>query len=311
METDDWIRIEVEIGAGAGGRETAGAGPEPGVEAGRASLRAAVSRILLTLGGSAVQERGRRLATYVRAKDAPADPAQALRSRLAELLGGDGWTVRVRRTRDRDWREAWKRGLGPRRVGRRWLVVPSWSRVDRGGDARILRIDPGAAFGTAEHGTTRGVLRLLETAVAPGDRVLDVGTGSGILSVAAVRLGASEVVALEEDPRAVETARRNVRGNGVEGRVRLIRAAATVDFLGLLVPPRYDVIVANLSTGLLVELMPGLVEALADGGHLLVGGVRAEERRAVLDAAAKLGFDPLTVDRDDGWWSARMERVGI
>lgn len=269
--------------------------------------RARVAEVLLSMGGSAVREKDDRLITHLREKDAPNDLERAFGARLGELPERAGWTLRARAVEDRDWRRAWKRGLGPRRVGDRWLVAPSWSPVTRGGDARVLRVDPGAAFGTGEHGTTRGMLRLLEDQVTPGDRVLDVGTGSGILAVAAARLGADRVVGIEQDPRALETARRNVGRNGVEDRVRLLKARVTPAFLRLLVPPRYDVLTANLSTAPLVILLPGFRAALAAEGRLLAGGVLEEERATVVRAARNASLGLVEEDRDEGWWSGRFE----
>lgn len=258
------------------------------------------------MGGSAVREKDDRLITHLRENDAPADLERAFRAHLGGLPEREGWTLRARPVEGMDWRRAWKRGLGPRRVGDRWLVAPSWSRVTRRGDARVLRIDPSAAFGTGEHGTTRGMLRLLEGEVAPGDRVLDVGTGSGILAVAAARLGAARIVGIEQDPRALETARRNVGRNGVEARVQLLAARVTPAFLRLLVPPRYDVLTANLSTASLVTLLPGFRAALAAEGRLLAGGVLEAERATFVRAAREANLELVAEDRDEGWWSGRF-----
>lgn len=259
------------------------------------------------MGGSAVREKDDRLITHLRETDAPDDLERAFRARLGELAEREGWTLRARSVEDRDWRRAWKRGLGPRRVGDRWLVAPSWCPVTSEDSVRVLRIDPGAAFGTGEHGTTRGMLRLLEGEVNPGDRVLDVGTGSGILAVAAARLGADRVVGIEQDPRALETARRNAGRNGVEDRVRLLAARVTPAFLRLLVPPRYDVLTANLSTSLLVTLLPGFRAALAADGRLLTGGVLEDERATAVRAARAASLELVEEDRDEGWWSGRFE----
>lgn len=307
IEGERWIVVELEIGtvgSAVTGDDRAAVARERSPVA---AARSAVARALLSLGGSAVQEVGHRMLTYVRAEDAPADLEGAVRDRLEDLPEATSWTLHLRHAEGRDWRQAWKRGLGPRRVGRRWLVAPSWSPVGDPGDARILRIDPGTAFGSGEHETTRSLLRLLEDAARAGDRVLDVGTGTGILAVGAARLGARRVVAVDRDPGAVEAARRTVRLNRARDRVHVVRLEATAELLRLLVPPAYDLVAANLSTDVLVPLLPGLRAALSAKGRLLVGGVLTEERDVVVAAARERGLEPIREDLDGGWWSGRFE----
>ena len=154
---------------------------------------------LLALGGRAAEERD---GWYMTAIEEPSDldafVARA-RSTLAELTGSDAIDLEVEWRNHEDWAETWKRGLAPRWVTPRILVRPSWTSPPAEIPAVEIVLDPGMAFGTAEHGTTRGCLRLLDGVVQTGDRVLDVGSGSGILAIAAVLLGAAEVIAVEAD----------------------------------------------------------------------------------------------------------------
>ncbi len=199
-------------------------------------------------------------------------------------------------------RERWAAGLAPRRASGRIVVWPGGEPPEtRPGDA-VVRLLPGPAFGTAEHPTTRACLRLLDSRIRPGDRVLDIGAGSAVLSIAAALLGARRVLALEADDVACAAARANVRENGV---------ATTVEVRELLVRPhhlpglgRFEGILANLETETLVPLIPAMTPALVSGGWLIVSGVLTQESGRVLEAAHRTGLTPEVADRDAGWWTA-------
>lgn len=277
---------------------------------------ARVARELISLGGTAVERVDEGLRTWLPWPEAPREVAAAVRARAAGLVPGHDPAVEWSRAADRDWTEAWRRGLEPRRVGRRLVVAPAWTRPSTSeGEVPVL-VEPGRAFGTGEHGSTRGALRLLEDALdglaqeaADADvRVLDVGTGSGVLAAAAALLGASSVLAIDKDEAAVEAARRTLAENGVARRVTLLRAEATPALLRLLPPTRFGVVCANLHLELLLELLPALREVTAPGGSLIAAGVLAEESGRMEEAAREGGWSLGRVDRDEGWWGVRLRR---
>lgn len=269
-----------------------------------------LAEALLALGGRAVQEEeGGWLVTHLEAPDDGTPDAPALVRELERSSGLTGLQVRLRRQPHEDWSELWKRGLEPRRVGRRFVVTPSWCQPEAGPDDQVLVLDPGMAFGNAEHGTTRGCLRLLEKTVRPGQRLLDVGAGSGILAIAAARLGATEVVALESDAWALEPARENVERNGVAHRVQIRQAVADVPAL-LALGPR-DGIVANIEAGILTPLLPGFAGALAPGGWLILSGVLAHQLEDLTARARTVGLEPDEVDADGEWRSALFHRNDV
>jgi ribosomal protein L11 methyltransferase len=272
--------------------------------------RAAVAEALIGLGGAAVEERDESLVTYVYPpRDLEAFIQQA-RVVLDEAAPGTGERLSWAWQENEDWAVRWRRGLGPRRVGRRLVITPSWVQPRlRRGDIKIV-IDPEMAFGTGEHATTRGALRLLEAVLEPGDRVLDVGTGSGVLAIAAARLGAREVLAVESDPDAVATAARNLERNGVAGSVELRRDFVDAAYLRALGPQRFDVIAANILSSVLVPLLPAFREALDTRGRAILGGILVEEAQQVADAAGAAGLEVATVDEEEGWWSAVLRPVG-
>lgn len=283
------------------------------VESPSEALNAALAEGLIDLGGSAVHEDGLTLSTCVRdaAGADAADPeraADSLAERAAELLAERaGVPVHVRWSwlADDDWLARWRAGLGPRRVGDRLIVAPTWtlSQVAPAPRDIVIAIDPQMAFGTGEHASTRGVLRLMERAVRPGAFVLDVGTGSGILAIAALKLGASAVHAVESDPDALENARENLARNGADG-VRLEHAIVDEAWLAPRSSRRYDLIVANVLRAVLEPLLPAFARALRPGGALVLGGILDTEATPMTAAAAAAGLRLVAEDTEDGWRSA-------
>jgi ribosomal protein L11 methyltransferase len=187
------------------------------------------------------------------------------------------------------------------------VVTTTWHPVEPEAEEVIVVIDPGMAFGTAEHGTTRGCLRLLDRVTRPGDRVLDVGAGSGILSIAAARLGAREVLAFEGDSLAVEALADNVERNGVAEVVSW--QARWVDAHTLMSLDPRDGIVANLEAGLLRPLLVGFAAALPVGGWLILSGILESGWDAFSREVLAVGFGLRESDRDGEWRSGVFVRI--
>lgn len=207
-----------------------------------------------------------------------------------------------------DWSTSWKANFKPLRVGRRLLVVPTWEEAHAGPDDIVLLIDPGMAFGTGGHETTRLCLELLErimddmpTLVTPS--LLDLGTGSGILAMAAVRLGAGRVLAVDIDPLAVEVARQNLAVNSLTDQVE----CSTTPLESL--SGTFDVILANILAEELVRLAPQLVERLAAGGKLVLSGILAEKESFVRSGFAAQPLE-YRETRREGEWVALLFRKG-
>lgn len=263
---------------------------------------------LLELGGRAVWEEGGFQVTHLPDPGAAGGPADA-EARLRRAFPGqvpETLEVVTRWQAQEDWAEFWKQGLGARRISPRLVVSPSWIEPVAEGAGHLLVLDPGMAFGTAEHGTTRGCLRLLDLSVAPGDRILDVGSGSGILAIASALFGASEVLGLELDEWAVDAARENVRRNGVEDRVTIVQTRVTPEVL----PGHgcWNGVVANMETGRLEPLLEGLTAAALPGGWIILSGILGSEFESVREEMLRLGSVVDRVDTDGEWCSALFRR---
>jgi ribosomal protein L11 methyltransferase len=265
---------------------------------------------LLTDPGDELAVREDPSAPYLLTAHVPDDPdgpaaiestERALWHLQAFGLGPIG-KLRVARVDDRDWAEAWKRGYAPQRIGR-ILILPSWLDEPMAPGEVAIRLDPGMAFGTGLHPTTRGCLMLLQHIDPMPARCLDVGTGSGILGLAALRLGADQVLGLDTDPVAVTAATANAAANDLADRFDARRGTVPLES-----EPPYPLVLANLIANLLIELATALSESTAPDGTLIASGIiepRADEVLAALGAA---GFS--VVERlDDGEWvSLRLER---
>ena len=213
---------------------------------------------------------------------------------------------------DADWATVWREGYEPMRFGR-LTIVPTWLDVPAGVEADggvVLRLDPGMAFGTGLHPTTRLCLELLQAVEPLPARVLDVGTGSGILALAALRLGAGTVVAYDTDPLAVEASRANATANGLADRFEVRSGALPGAAGGETRGERFGLVLANLVAAALVEMAPQLAARAAPGGALIASGI-IEPRRDEVAAALTAAGLRLVEERTDGDWVAmRAVRTG-
>lgn len=275
------------------------------VHAASPDLLAIAAEELLAAGGASVVEEEGSVTTFL---PPPPDPERAVAELHARLLAqfplGAELRVEMRWQADEDWALTWKRGLRPRRITDRLVVKPTWTEWERQSDELVIDIDPQMAFGTGEHASTRGSLRLLDAAVRPGDRVLDVGSGSAILAIAAAGLGAGEVVAVEYDPDANINARDNLRQNGVEEKVQIIEAMADAELIGEL--GRFDLVLANILSSVIRPLLPAFRTALPHDGRLIVSGILQTEQREVVTDALRAGLRVEREDREEEWWSALL-----
>jgi ribosomal protein L11 methyltransferase len=238
---------------------------------------------------------GRR--RVLRAYVAPGRPARRTVGRLRRALRDlrPPGRITVRRVSDTLWRDAWKAQARPVRVGR-ITVLPSWWDGGAAEGHLVVRIDPGMAFGSGEHATTHLCLEAVDARVRTGHSVIDVGTGSGILAIAAARVGARRVIAIDNDPVAVAVARANVRTNRV-GRWVAVRLACTLRGVRV----RANLILANLTPETLQPILADAVRRLRPDGLLVGSGFGAGRVRGVARAMRAAGLEPIEVRRRCGW----------
>ncbi len=228
--------------------------------------------------------------------------------KAAPLQSPPRWR-RPRRMREQSWRDSWKKHFGVQRIGRALVVKPSWTQYRLKNSETVIEIDPGMAFGTGQHPTTAMCLRALEDLVQSGATVLDLGCGSGILAIAAAKLGAARVLALDIDPNAVRAARENAAANGVTGVLEIREGTLNDESLRVDAPrwgargrpEAFDIIVANISALTLERLAPGFAHTLAPGGVLITSGF-LEDAVAGLSAAYETAdLSPVRVVEDGVW----------
>lgn len=219
---------------------------------------------------------------------------------------------------DEDWANAWKQYFKPIRVTDRLTIKPTWEEYEAGPGETILELDPGMAFGTGTHATTSLCLKTLEQVVREGDDVIDVGTGSGILAIAAAKLGARHVLALDLDPVAVTSAGDNSRLNGLEDVVTVrrsdllgvLRGGGEAGELGVTLP--VQVVVANILAEIILLFVSDVFEALAAGGTYIVSGIIRSKQAVVEDALQAAGFVIAGCNEDQDWVAivARKPQAG-
>jgi ribosomal protein L11 methyltransferase len=238
--------------------------------------------------------------------DRSSERVWAVRQELGSLPAGTSLDITMRKVREEDWADAWKEHFHVERVGRRIVIRPTWRPYTPAPDDVVIDLDPGMAFGTGQHPTTRMCLAALERVVRPGARVVDVGAGSGILAIAAAKLGAASVAALDVDAVAVEVARDNVRMNGVDGVVAVSQGSLEPgpDAMG-----PADVLVANINAATIIEMAPALARLLPGGGVAVVSGIIAERGDQVVRRLEQEGFHILRRDAEGDWLAVTARRA--
>lgn len=232
---------------------------------------------------------------FVPQEKSVAEAVAFLRERFAAL--GIGTDIRTEGMREEDWAESWKQYYHPIPLGR-VTIVPAWQEYTPKPGEAVIRMDPGMAFGTGTHETTRLVMRMMQHCLREGDRVLDLGCGSGILSLCASKLGASFCAAYDIDPVAVRVAEDNVRADGAQnivcGQSDLLSG---VDTTG----GGYDFVLANIVADIILRLLPDVGRYMNPGARMILSGIIAPRAEEVRAAARENGFRILEEEQENDW----------
>lgn len=238
------------------------------------------------------------------------DIQEALVPRIEELRAFDidpgEYRFEQQTVNEDDWADAWKQYFKPQRVSERLTIKPTWEDYEpTGSNEQIIELDPGMAFGTGTHPTTSLCLRTLESVIKGGEEVIDVGTGSGILSIGAVKLGAKHVLALDLDPVAVSSALANTSLNGLEKQITVKESdlLSVLDgqdpSLGVKLP--VQVVVANILAEIILLFIDDVYQALVPGGVYIASGIWKNKEQVVEEALVAAGFRIEDKHRDEDW----------
>jgi ribosomal protein L11 methyltransferase len=284
--TDDWLVIRLPISD---------------------AIEDAWSNFLFELGATGCQLLDGFLEGYFSAADWSDEKWQQLQ-RYQEDLAALGFplpagSLQLQRIPPRDWNEEWKRSIRPINIGEKLIIKPSWIELLSPPDRIVIEIDPQMAFGTGTHATTQLMLELLEAHGATCQHILDVGTGTGILAIAAARLTPAHILALDNDPIAAATARANMLKNQVLSRIDLFCGT-----LAAIQKRRYDLILANVNRTVILASLPQMHDLLLPRGRAILSGILCDEQPQVLEALQQPLWKIVAEQRQDEWLAMVIEK---
>ena len=255
-----------------------------------------------------------RVTVYLPSNSQGADMLLSIRTMLSEMKAGDTdgaygrLEAELSSIREEDWANNWKQYFKPVKIGEKLVIKPSWEEYENDGSRIILEIDPASSFGTGQHHTTRLCLELLEKSLKKGDRILDMGCGSGILSIGAMLLGAESAVAVDIEQNAAETALENAVKNHIdpEKYQTFYGNILTDEELADRIDEKYDVIAANIVADVLIAMKQYFLRYIKEGGTLIVSGIIEERMNEVIGELENAGFKDPQINVKEGWAAVRF-----
>ncbi len=236
---------------------------------------------------------------YFPSNSSLSDKCLLLEAKLKELKirSGISWHITYGEIDEKDWAESWKAFFWPVKIGKNMVVKPTWREYEPGQNDIILEIDPGMAFGTGAHATSALCISMIEKYLKPGDSFLDIGTGSGILMIAAAKLGAVRLLGTDTDEVAVGIAKENLLLNKIEEK----RFNITVTSLVENVNERFDIVAANILTDVILNLLENISKNISKNGILICSGITEKNRDVVIEKMKLKGFEIIDTETSDGW----------
>jgi ribosomal protein L11 methyltransferase len=262
---------------------------------------------MVELGCQGFQETDNSLLCYIDKSRWSDEKDKLLKERLGNLLQtiSSNTVTSFREFADINWNEEWEKTIQPIEVGDKLVIKPSWCEYTGSCDRIIIQIDPKMSFGTGYHETTRLTLRLIEKYLTPACSVLDVGTGTGILAIAAIKLGARSAIGIDNDEWSIDNAQENVHANRVDGAIRI-----SSQNINALDESEYDLVTANLTLNTNIEFMSEFKRLLKKDGTLLLSGLLSLDENIMKLELAKNNFSVLEIVRENEWIAIASKMSG-
>ena len=213
------------------------------------------------------------------------------------------WTISVKKIINQDWSQKWKEHWKPTQASEHVIICPSWEECERKKDDILITLDPGSAFGTGTHATTQLCIQAIEKYLKKGDEVADIGTGSGILAITAIKFGAQHAVAIDNDPLVIDVAKDNAQMNCVYNKIDFMHA--TADML----TEQYDFVCANILHNVLAEIMGDLKNIMKPSGYMVLSGILSEKKPVVLEAIEKHSLKLVETMQQEQWVALVVQKV--
>lgn len=253
---------------------------------------------------------------YLPGNSQGADMLTAVRTMLAAMKAQDEGHIYGRleaelsSIREEDWANNWKQYFKPLTIGKKLVVKPSWEEYENTDERIVLEIDPASSFGTGQHHTTRLCLELLEKSINGSENVLDLGCGSGILSIGAILLGAESAVAVDIEENAAAAARENAQKNNISSEKYMVHCGNILcnDELADKIDTKYDIITANIVADILIAMKNCFVRYIKEKGTLIVSGIIVERMDEVISAIESVGFTKCEVNEKEGWAAVKFTK---
>lgn len=253
---------------------------------------------------------------YLPGNSQGADMLVSIKAMLSNMKGSDDGNeygrleAELSNIHEEDWANNWKQYFKPLKVGKKLVIKPSWESYDNDDDRIILEIDPASSFGTGQHHTTRLCLELLEKSLKQGDNILDLGCGSGILSIGAMLLGAESAVAVDIEENSVATAKENALKNNISSDKYSAYCGNIIDDKELAdkIDGKYDIITANIVADVLIAMSDFFARYLKDNGILIISGIIEERMDEVVSAVESSGFEAAESNIKEGWAAVKLFR---
>ncbi|MEP9852072.1 50S ribosomal protein L11 methyltransferase [Staphylococcus aureus] len=254
---------------------------------------------LFELNANDYPEQGVRLKAYFNELEYTESFSKNLLNSISQLDSLDQtiFNYKAQKIHEQDWENEWKNYFHPFRASEHFTIVPSWETYDKEEDSELcIELDPGMAFGTGDHPTTSMCLKAIETYVKPNDSVIDVGTGSGILSIAAHLLGVQRIKALDVDEMAVKVAKENFSKNNCEHAIEAVPGNLLTEET-----EKFDVVIANILAHIIEEMIEDAYNVLNEGGYFITSGIIEEKHESIIKHMKRSGFEIISINHDNSW----------